>query len=518
MPNPTADLIISQRHARTFLQQGASRPNNKVTYYGLDASWVTIGDANMPDAGGVAPVFVHDPRRQGKYKLVSRTISPPDLDSSSLQFHEKHGAIPAHLIRGQCPISAYVVVGNCQDLSNILLGWNDYVMVYSEGLTESKTASARTAFNTDNAYEDTVSVKWSSIYIVGSMSFGEGAAIQIDREVIDIVYGDTAQCGNCGPQNDGTGRIYAVVKSSGAGSPGLPAEVVYSVDGGVTWTDANITSFGATEDPLAIDIVGDKLVVIGSAAYFWATMNILTGVPGTWSKVTSGFVANKAPNDMYVANSREIYFAGNGGYIYKSTDITSGVTPINAGSATTQNLYRIHGLEECIVTTGAQSTVVKSVNRGSTWATTTLSPSLVPLDVRAVCVLDKLRYWVGVNNAGRMYYTLNGGETWTEQSFSGSGSGNVWDIVAATNEVIFMSHSDNTPTGYLHTTYDGGADWVRNDAGSQRLLNWPTLSRANRLAVPSNADATITANSLAVAGLSGGGTDGILLFGVASKV
>ena len=54
-----------------------------------------------------------------------------------------------------------------------------------------------------------------------------------------------------------------------------PAEVQYRVDGTANWIDLAITGIGATADPTAIDIVGDKLVVVVTSenAYYYATIN-----------------------------------------------------------------------------------------------------------------------------------------------------------------------------------------------------------------------------------------------------
>ena len=122
-------------------------------------------------------------------------------------------------------------------------------------------------------------------------------------------------CGACGPGDDGTKRLYAVTKSSGAASPGTPAEIVYIVDGGATFSQQNITGLGGTVDPTGIELVGNYLVVLDTAGngYWFAEINTLTGVPGTWTQVTSGFVASKQPTDMYVAGSSEVYFSANGG-------------------------------------------------------------------------------------------------------------------------------------------------------------------------------------------------------------
>jgi photosystem II stability/assembly factor-like uncharacterized protein len=521
MPQLTADLIGTQRHRRNFIQFGGPRPDNRVRYAGQDTQFMKMEGVSVPELGGVDPIYVPDPNRIGQYKLVNRSRTPADLPTATLTLLERHGSIPFQLGTPNCGFNFYEAVGNCRDLSDFLGGWTDYVLVYSGALVTDKDLGDRSGWDSDDHIEDSLSLTLASVYPVGALAFAERAATLVDRQVLDVVYGSQLQCGECGPQDDGTKRIYAVTKSSGSGSPGLPAELIYTVDGGLTWNEASITGIGASEDPIAIEIVGDKLVILsrtaGSATlggYYYATINAATGVPGSWTKVTAGFVAGKQPNDLYVASPREIFFVADGGYIYRSTNIATGVEVFNDGNATTQNLYRIHGREDTLVAVGAASTVLRSVNRGVTFATTADSPSDLPLDVRAVLVMDANLYWVGTADSGRLFYTLNGGETWTEKAFSGAGAGTIRDIVAATDEVIYFSHDTNTPTARIFSSWNGGADFSNT---SPRLLNFPTFNQATRLAVPYGADPTTAANSLAVAGVAANGTDGVLYLGIASR-
>ena len=297
-------------------------------------------------------------------------------------------------------------------------------------------------------------------------------------------------------------------------SNGLPGEVIYSLDGGETWTQALIDGFGATEDAVAIDIVANKLVVVGADAYYWAALSNL-GVPGTWTKVTSGFVAAGSPFDIYVLDANNVFFSGEAGYIYKATDITAGVTVIDAGEATTENLYRIAGDGvNTVVAAGGASAVVVSTNRGATFGSVVTEPSAIPLDIYALAVKDSKTFLVGTAASGRMYYTRDGGlSAWANISFTGTGAGNVRDIVFATDEVGWMVHDDNTPTGYLWATWDGGNTWVRNDQNSSRVTNWPVLDRINRVATPKGSQ-FISANYVVGGGLAGDGTDGVLVLGV----
>jgi hypothetical protein len=506
MPNLIADEIITQKHKRLFIQYGGAKPTNETKYYGQDAQYMSVEGVSLPESGGIDPIWVHDPSRIGKYRLIGRTITAPDLANATLLMREKHGVIPRQLLTESCPFNLYEPTGKCKDLSDFLQGWSDYVLVYSGALVTDKDLGARTSWDADDAIEDSLSITLAEVYPVGQLGFGEEAATTIFRAVVDVVYGNALSC-YC---EDPTKFVYAVTGAN-AGSPGLPAEVVYTVDGGGSWATAPIAGIGAAEDALAIDLVGNYLVVIGLDAIYYAEINQDTGVPGAFTKVGTGFVAAGSPTDLYVASPREVWFCGDGGYIYKSTDITAGVTVISAGDATASDLNRIHGVEETIVAVGDTGAVIKSTNRGLTWATTTASP--VAANLTAIWVLDDKRFWVG-SATGFVYYTLNGGESWTSQAFSGSGAGQVNDIVFATNEVGYISHSTAVPAARIFSTWDGGSDWTN---AKPRILNLPTFDHAYRLAVP-KWDAGIAANNIAVAGLAGNGTDGILLLGIAASL
>lgn len=517
MPGVSGDEIIKTTHKRNFLQFGGARPNNPIVYAGQNGQYAAITGVGAPELGGVDPIRVQDPRRPGRYRVVGKSFSPADLATATLTLKERKGSIPKQLSKINCSFNAYEVSGACKDLSNFLIGWTDYVLVYSGAVVTDKNLGDRSPFDSDDPIEDELSLVLTDIYPVGALSFGDNAQPQVDREVVDVVYGSILQCGDCGVPDDGSSRIYAITRPSGAGSPGLPAEVVYSLDGGVTWNEASITGIAINEVAIGIDVVGDKLVIVSRDAgpaggYYWATLSTL-GVPGAFTKVTSGFVAGKYPNDIYVGSPREVYFAADGGYIYKATDVTVGVTPISAATATTDHLIRISGQDETIVAVGASMAIVKSVNRGLTFAITTTAP-VAASSASAVAVLGQLRYWVGTLS-GRVFYTINGGETWVETTFSGSGSGTVRDIVFATDDVGYFSHDTSVPTGRIFATWNGGADWT---LAAPRILNLPTINRATRLGVPRDVDSGVAANNLAVGGLSGGGTDGVLLLAQASSL
>jgi hypothetical protein len=518
MPDLSANEIITYKHIRTFIQFGGPGPLNEDRFAGQDAQYTIIQGVSAPESGAIDPIWVPDPRRAGQYKLVGRSITPADLAAATLVMREKHGAIPRQLQRINCAFNLYNVVGDCKDLSDFLAGWSDYVLIYSGALVTDKDLGDRQAWDSDDAIEDSLSLTLADIYPIGPLAFGSNADNLITLEVVDVVYGSAEQCGDCGPQDDGTKRIYAVTKSSGS-TPGTAPKLIYTVDGGNTWTQGSIDTLGATEDPAGIDIVGQFLVVYTRTAggptlsgYYYSEINGFTGVPGTWTKVTSGFVASFQIYDMYVLSPREIFFSADGGGVYQSTDIATGVTLVTSG-VTGSALFRISGHQDSgtLVAVGGSGAVLKSVNRGDTWQLSTAAPVVATL--QAVAVQDANLYWVG-SAGGRKYFTLDGGETWTEQTFSGSGAGQVRDIVFLNNEVGYMSHDTIDPTARLFATWDGGRSWTYT---RPRILGIGSQDRINRIAVP-QVSAGIAANNVAVAGLAGNGSDGILLLGIAARL
>lgn len=509
MPKLSNQEVITQDNVRIFVQFGEARPDNPVLYSGVEGQYMAIDGLSAPDSGGIEPIWVKDPRKRKSYRLVGTTIAPPDLPSASVMFYEKHGYLPRHLRKlSDCLTNFYMTHGKCTNPDDFMKGWDSYVYVLSGGRATDRDGGTRSAFGEDSALEDTVGFTFGAVYPVGKLGFGEVASEKVDREVADVVFGPAQGCAEC---DHGKKFVYAATKSSGAGSPGLPAELIYNLtNGSGVWYEAAINGIGANENPLKIGIVGSYLVILGDGAYYYAEINEKTGVPGSFTKVSAGFVATNDPYDMLVVSPSEIWFVGQGGYIYKSVDITAGVSVSNAGSATSNNLRRIGGYEETLVAVGDDGTVIKSINRGQTWAATTTTPADV-LQVQAVAVKSSDLFFIGTGFTGHVWYTKDGGETWTEITLAETGDCNINDIVFATDEVGYIAlDKQSTPTAYLYATWDGGAHWTKT---APRINNWPTFDRPNRVAIPRSDDPGFVSNTVVVGGLAGNGTDGVIYVG-----
>lgn len=508
MPTQQTNEILTQNFIRAFTQRGGPSPSNPLLFAGLDEQYLMVGDISRPDRGSISPINVNDPRVRGLFKQVGVTIEAPDIPSSSVTFKQRYGGVPWYKFRLNCPINVYEAEGLCGDPADPINGWQT-LNILSRGLSSDKTYQGRTPFDGSDESLAEVQFSWlGDVYSVGGIVLGETAAVDVTTEVVDIVYGSNALCSDCGPANDGTKWVYALQQTAG-GSSAVNGKVLYSVDSGATWTASAITGLGVGVLVTAIEIVGQYLIVVAKSenAYYVAQINQMTGAPGTWTKVTAGFVATKTPNDIYVESPSRVYFVADGGYIYVSTDILAGVSVLSAAGATTNNLNRIHGAGGTLLAVGASNTILKSTNRGQTWAATVGS---VTGTLQAVAVVGALTYYVGTA-AGGVSVTENGGATWTSLTLPGSALAAVHDIVFATSEVGYIAATRSGPTATVFGTVFGGRGW--SEAGTSRFPAAPTYGRPNRMAFPNVPDLQTAAGNLAVAGLAGGLTDGVIYLG-----
>lgn len=498
MANPLdANELLKQGNTRTFYQPGG--PGTPAYFFGLDTEYHFLDSATIPTNGAIDPIFIPDPRQPGRYKLVGRKVAAPALPQIKIQFMESWGGIPRILMAPKCEFNLYEVHGRCSDISDFNRGWEGYMMIYSGfKFVDTVDMGARSNPTSDEMLADGVSATGIAAYPVGSLGFGEEATTEVVVEVIDIVYGTNVQCANCGTENDGSQFIYAVTRAN-VGSPSAPGQVVYTLNGGVTWSTSTVTGIGTTNQPTFIDIAGNVLFLAAGTNLFYTVLDENTGAPTTWQTITMP----AAMVDVYVQSPTSIWYVSSGA-IWRANDVTIAPTSIDAGAGAA--LHRITGVNDTIIATGAAGVVRFSNSNGNGWVNATVPASTI---LHAVAAMDESTWFVGGNN-GNVYKTTTRGASWTTLAFQNAGNGAINDIQIATREVIWIGQTISN-VAYLVTTLDGGNTWINNASGSPRLLNWPTFQSISRLAVPKYAEPSIAANYISIGGLVTGGADGILL-------
>jgi photosystem II stability/assembly factor-like uncharacterized protein len=267
------------------------------------------------------------------------------------------------------------------------------------------------------------------------------------------------------------GNIGVAVSDALGGSPADKADVLYTLDGGATWTAMTNQPFAGAEN-----IASAKGFLIGANTYRVIAARGTTDAGNpmeiaytddwgvtAWHTVnvgsTNGQFAQGA-HSLFVYDPYNIWLVAGAGYIYYSDDAGLTWDTQEAGVATVNDLYAIHFATDRIgYTVGEADTILKTEDGGASWTATADNTNAVAI-LRTVSVLDGDRVWVGTA-AGKLFSTVNGGETWVEKAFTGSGAGVVSSVefVKGSMEFGFMLHTSVAPVGTAFFTIDGGYSW-----------------------------------------------------------
>lgn len=485
---------------RLFLIEDRAGPANAPLYQSLARA---LG-VSWPQ-GDITPIRVPDPAQYGRFVTVDRIKGQQGLPTVSIESRmTRNLSVILDLVRKGCAFDVQLHAGVCEDPRNFNGGWEKiYVLEGAEATSYDTGELGALDGDQDTPVNETVPLTGLDWYEIKRMAGTELGSSLIVQKVVGVVICDSRQCGECGLPSNGCEKFFAVTMSAG-GSPGLPAEVIFSPDAGITMGETMITSIGAAEDPTGLACVGTYLVVISNESlslHYASIADILNGEE-TWNEVSSGFVVSKGPNAIFSVGSHATWIVGDGGYIYFTDDVTDGVEVQSAGTVSVQNLSAIHGVdEENIVVVGASNTVLVTSDGGLNWASV-VGPA-VGVALNTVWMKSELEWFIG-DAGGNLWYTRDGGANWVQKAFPGDGAGQVRDIKFATPTVGYMAHDLATPRGRILRTVNGGNSWyvLPEQAG----LSLPLNDQIAALAACSE-----NPNFVLGAGLADNATDGILI-------
>lgn len=524
MAGQTINEVRTQKMIRLFMQQGGASPNNPLSLEGISYGYSAIKGRTRQVRGGVTNISARNPTGPG-FINVGSSESNPGYDEFELDMYELQGGIPLASVLDTCPVALYEINGTlCDQLSDALQGYaGGYIRVYQDAvIDQSVDYGDGMAYTDDNVIEAKIKMKSRGGIFDHGQIYAAALATANSADLATVVttgavYGNQQQCANCGVANDGTYLKYWCGKSTTA-SPGAKPVIFYQL-GSSTPVAQVVSSAAIAEDLVGIAVVGNYLLVYSqtgggssTGAYHYAAIGA-NGVPGTWTKVTTGFVGGATPFDIYVASPSEVYFAADSGYIYKSTDITKGVSVINAGATVTTTLSRIRGNSQLMVIGGSANTLIYSANGGISWSTFPTTPPVGGSTIyNAVDVIGAKTVWVGTST-GQLFYTLDLGLTWTEVTFSGSGTAAASGFKGVA-DIYFVNASEgyfvwNGPSNAkMFRTYNGGASWWPTSPAIEGLSS--SYQTFGRIAAPTVGNETRKANNLIASG-SSNGTIGLLL-------
>ncbi len=500
------EVPVKRSSSRVFVTQFGNGPSRQPEYLGR----ATPGAITVP-YGDVTRHTQPSDTAYGAFQTIAQTRG--ERGNASLTLNSRYVFSVSRfreLADMGCEIGITLHMGQCADPQDFDSGW-DLMEAWDEALISSIDVDQLGALQEgdENLVSEDPSISAPEPYQIKPLNFAERAGTQVQNEVIAVSVCDAVSCGDCEDPSQGDRTVLATQLSSG-GSPGLLAEVVYSEDAGGTWLDTLIDTLAANEEPDDATCVGTQYVVVSedSLSHHYAPVADILDAAETWTEVTGGYNALGGPRAIFSLSARETWVVGAAGFIYLMTDPTAAVTVQDAGIATSEDLNDVHAFNSnVVVAVGENNAVVYTTDGGTTWQLV-VGPS-VGVVLNTVWVRSE-REWLIGDAGGQFWYTLDQGVNWTEKSFSGSGAGEVREIVFRTPRVGYMSHDTAVPAGRIFRTVNGGFTWY---ILPEKIGSIPANDRINALAVPHGAPPIFGANQIYGGGLADNATDGILVAG-----
>ncbi|MEE8360814.1 MAG: hypothetical protein V3R71_01600 [Gemmatimonadales bacterium] len=485
--------------SRVFFTRDLAGPANRPSYKGRARSQ-GISWSN----GDLSPVRIPSRDRYDQFDIVEVIQGQQGLPQLPIMFRYARSLSELlDIFRIRCPIDLEVHFGKCERPDDYLAGWvkDGKIVMVDQAYPLDYGTDDLGAFDGDDqaVINETMGFTGVDLYEVVALQPALQAGDEITDPIIAVSICDSISCGSCGIPSDGCEKVFALT-SGVSGSPGLPLEIIFTSDKGANYSATNITSAGLGEAGNDMTCVGSNLMVVTDADqhHYADIQDIIDGVE-TWTVIAVGYVAAGTPNAIFSLGREKTWIAADAGFIYFSADITTSVTPQTEGGITSENLNDIHGDSEIVIAVGDSNTVLITESDGAAWTSIT-GPS-VGNDLTSIEVITKLVWFIGDSN-GDLWYTINGGVTWTQKAFPNDGDGSaVADIEFVNRRIGYMAHGTE-----LLRTFNGGSDWVVEPQNSTFIF--PTNTVLNSIGV-CKSDANLY--------FAGGadGADGVLVKGAA---
>lgn len=214
----------------------------------------------------------------------------------------------------------------------------------------------------------------------------------------------------------------------------------------------NLGAIGLIED---IDIDSSSIVYLATLSSMYKSNNA-----SGWDKINNGLPGATIYSIAIDSSSPNILYAGGQGIgIYKSTNAGLSWSPVNTGLSITENDQSFLVEISSIVIAPSNTSIIyaasynpngnvfKSSDGGSSWSAVINGDSTNNIMDRffrvAVDPTDAFRvYAIGLNG---LYFSSNGGKTWSTTLTTAGLTRNIWDIVI-----------DPTNTNIMYVSYTGG--------------------------------------------------------------
>lgn len=496
MPDP-----LNSAFTRTWLLEGRARPDHVPEF--LD--FMRLG-AMEQSLGSVNPIFNPSKSKYGQFDQVGSFRDEKERPTTSMVGHYARTlkSRMLELTLADCPFDLQLHIGVCEDPS--IFDDFEKIVIFEGVQIESYSTDDVGALEPgeQGKVDETSDVSADKFYEFKPLTVAARNEAVVTNQLLDVIVCDSSSCGDCEDESDGCQKIMAISAAAG-GSPTTPADVVFSLDGGLTWAAHDIDTLAAAEAPSGIACVGSYVVVVSNASgsQHVALISEFDGVADpAFAEVTTGYVAGGEPNDIWSLGGFA-FIVGDRGYIYKTVDPATEVVLIDAGAATISDLNRVHAIsEDFAVAVGNDGSIIVIQNELASLLAT--SPIGIGTNFTAVYVKTETEWFVG-DSAGVLRRTLDGGATWTVITLPGGATTDITEIQMSSKSVMYVS-ATRSGKGEVYVSVNGGQSFVRSPRGNAGGM--PNNDEITALAV-----CEFDVDFFVGVGLSSDGVDGFIVIG-----
>lgn len=412
-------------------------------------------DGVQKNEGNITPLYCKDESQAGRFRVRDSIQGEPSPVTTSIKI--PLGKATNYLFSLKCPFNLQVRYTSCNrqdDPSN----WEKIIHLQNARITQRATdALVARAPGEEGEVITTLQLSAEDMFEVSDVEVERQSTVEVTA-LNDVAFDPTEECeSNCGPARSACQKGYI---AASAAPYAATANVLKTTDGGGTWAATTTDPFATSEDVSSIAVNGDRVIAARGTADAGNPAEIAysddAGV--TWTNVNVGSTNSQILKRLKWLARPYLWAVGSSGYIFFSDDGGLTWSTQDAGAGTTQTLNDIDFANVRVgYAVGNSNAVVKTDDGGDSWVAVT--GPIVGQALNAVSVVDESTVFIGAAN-GKLYKTADSGVTWTEVSFPGSGSGSVKDVEFWNSSFGFMIHNTSGNVGRIFRTIDGGKTWT----------------------------------------------------------
>lgn len=426
-------IAASRSQSRVFVAEGLPGPDNPPVFQGC----LVMGGASQ-GLGDVEYIYCPDPENYNQFISVGEIIGREENVETSLSGHFPLNSLSSIVKWGKAktPLAIHVHFGVATNPQNFNV-FDKAVVFDDRARITSTDIDEMGSLDESGSIGQSADISAASYYEVVQMSYISRVPELFDSPGIGAaiarIYDDTLPLDN---------RFGYYVVTEGDGVTVDPL-LIYSVNGGSTWSTIAITDLAA-KTAAGITVINDVPVIIGSAADLYYA-DVINGA-SVMTKITHA-------QAMFCITSVGAigYVGGAAGYVGQMDDYTA--TPVAMTTGSAADIKSIHALDGGIILVGDANGRVYYALDGENFGEAVVEDAVA---ITAVCAVDEDTFWAGTAS-GKLFYSTDAGNTWLERSFPQGGAGVVNSISFPNLSVGFVSHTPAAGNARLIKTAGAGA-------------------------------------------------------------